>query len=78
MMMLVIKKSVLNSIRWYQRMGGSRSFFGIECNFPPTCSEYTHQAITKYGLCKGIKLGLQRIKRCSDPDCTNIEQDPLR
>ena len=76
-MMLVIKNSALNSIRWYQRMGGSRFFFGIEYNFTPTCSEYTHQAIAKYGLRKGIKLGWHRIKRCSDPDCTNIERDPL-
>ncbi len=34
------------------------------CRFTPTCSEYTKQAILKYGSIKGLKLGLKRIKRC--------------
>ncbi len=73
----MIKSTALVLIRWYQRKGGSKRLFGIECNFTPTCSEYTHQAITKYGLRKGTSLGWQRIKRCSDPDCICIKPDPL-
>ncbi|MCD6082918.1 membrane protein insertion efficiency factor YidD [Candidatus Aerophobetes bacterium] len=34
------------------------------CRFYPTCSEYTRQAIEKYGLIKGIYLGMRRIMRC--------------
>ena len=34
------------------------------CVFYPTCSEYTKQAIEKYGACKGFYLGLLRIFRC--------------
>jgi len=34
------------------------------CRFTPTCSEYTYQAIDKYGLRKGGWLGLKRIARC--------------
>lgn len=34
------------------------------CRYTPTCSEYTKQAIIKYGPLKGIGLGLQRIWRC--------------
>ena len=40
----------------------------IECNFEPTCSEYTKQCIEKYGAIKGWRLGLARIRRCSEPD----------
>ena len=36
-------------------------FFGIECKYYPTCSEYTKQAIEKYGFLKGIFLGFIRI-----------------
>ena len=35
------------------------------CKFRPTCSEYTRQAIVKYGLLKGIRLGAWRILRCN-------------
>lgn len=34
------------------------------CVFIPTCSEYTKEAIIKYGSIKGIFLGLKRIARC--------------
>lgn len=35
------------------------------CIYYPTCSEYTKQAIQKYGIFKGFKLGLKRIARCN-------------
>ena len=34
------------------------------CRFYPTCSEYTKQAIEKYGVLKGGWLGIKRICRC--------------
>lgn len=42
-------------------------FFGFSkktCRFSPTCSEYTYQAIERYGILKGIRLGTSRILRC--------------
>ena len=34
------------------------------CRFIPTCSEYTKQAIEKYGLFRGTFMGIKRISRC--------------
>ena len=34
------------------------------CVFYPTCSDYTKQAIQKYGSLRGIYLGFFRIIRC--------------
>ena len=34
------------------------------CRFIPSCSEYSYQAIAKYGLLKGGWLALKRITRC--------------
>ena len=34
------------------------------CRFHPTCSEYTEQAIRKYGFFKGVWMGAKRISRC--------------
>jgi hypothetical protein len=38
---------------------------GIHCKYEPTCSEYTKQAIEKYGAVKGVFLGIKRILRCN-------------
>lgn len=35
------------------------------CKYSPTCSEYTKQAIKKYGSIKGIYLGTKRLLRCN-------------
>lgn len=34
------------------------------CRFNPTCSEYTIEAIRKYGTFKGLKLGFKRVLKC--------------
>ena len=34
------------------------------CRFTPSCSEYTKQAIERFGVIKGIKLGVKRILKC--------------
>lgn len=39
-------------------------FIGAHCIYSPTCSEYACQALTKYGLFKGLWLGSKRILRC--------------
>ncbi|MEK6264545.1 MAG: membrane protein insertion efficiency factor YidD [Clostridium sp.] len=34
------------------------------CIFYPTCSQYTLEAIEKYGALKGSIMGIRRILRC--------------
>jgi len=35
------------------------------CIHYPSCSEYTYQAIDKYGIIKGSWMGFKRILRCN-------------
>ena len=34
------------------------------CRFHPTCSQYCLEAVEKYGVLKGLWLGLLRVSRC--------------
>ncbi len=38
------------------------------CRYEPSCSEYTIQAIKKYGAYKGFYKGLKRISNCKYPN----------
>ena len=39
-------------------------FFPPTCRFDPSCSEYTKQAINKYGALQGGLMGWRRIRKC--------------
>jgi len=43
-------------------------FLPPACRFEPSCSEYTRQAVEKYGALKGTWMGLKRLLRCQ-PFC---------
>jgi len=64
----ISKKSLLFLIRLYQRSVKITGLMNNVCRFEPTCSEYTYQAIDKYGVMKGIYTGIKRIVRCN-PFC---------
>jgi putative membrane protein insertion efficiency factor len=57
-----MKTLALGLIRLYQ-MTYSR-VTPAACRYLPTCSQYTYEAIQKYGIFKGIWMGVKRISRC--------------
>ncbi len=66
-----MKTLVLFFIRIYQktafiRKPFLRTIFGNErtCKFTPTCSEYTYKSINKFGVIKGISMGLKQLTKC--------------
>lgn len=57
-------RMAIGAVRFYQRnispvIGGRNA-----CRFIPTCSEYTAQSIAKYGVVRGVYMGIRRILRC--------------
>ena len=61
-----MKKICIFLIEFYQK--NISTFLenkNIKCKYYPTCSEYTKQAIKKYGVLKGILLGTIRILKCN-------------
>lgn len=39
--------------------------FPPTCRFYPTCSNYSKQALMKYGIFKGSYLSVKRVLRCN-------------
>lgn len=57
-----MKKIILLLIRFYQKY--ISIFLGKNCRFIPTCSAYTYEAVEKFGVIKGVYLGIKRILKC--------------
>ncbi|HRP69412.1 MAG TPA: membrane protein insertion efficiency factor YidD [Turneriella sp.] len=60
-------------IRFYQKYISPLS--GATCHYIPTCSQYTAEAVQKYGLFKGIVMGTDRLIRCH-PNQKEYPYDP--
>ena len=56
-----MKFILISLIRFYQRFISPLT--PPACRFTPTCSQYTLEAIQKYGALKGTWLGIKRIFR---------------
>lgn len=55
-------KLLLVLIRFYRY--AISPLLGRRCRFFPSCSEYTAEAVEKYGALKGARLGFKRLLRC--------------
>lgn len=61
-------------IRFYQLT--LSSLIGNQCRHLPTCSEYTYEAIARFGLWNGSFMGLFRIIRCGPFGTHGIDPVP--
>jgi uncharacterized protein len=59
----MVKQLFLALIRFYKRWISPA--LPPSCRFYPSCSEYTYQAIEKYGALRGGWMGVRRIVRCN-------------
>lgn len=57
-----MKYLIIKAVRFYQKFISPLK--PSSCRFYPTCSEYTVQALQKYGLFLGLKKAILRILRC--------------
>ncbi len=57
-----MKYAVLSVIWVYQRT--LSPLLPTSCRFYPSCSHYSQEAVEKYGVVKGIWLGIRRLGRC--------------
>lgn len=53
---------VLGLLRFYK--AAISPWLPSACRFHPTCSEYMMEAVERYGVFRGVWLGLKRLGRC--------------
>lgn len=58
-----MKRFFIRLIKIYQK--AISPLLGNNCRYYPSCSEYSIQAIEKYGILKGTLKSIWRILRCN-------------
>jgi hypothetical protein len=66
MWLIKMKKLILVVLGFYKKFVSPvlEKAFGKACRFTPTCSEYTIEALEKFGAKKGLALGIKRFLKC--------------
>jgi putative membrane protein insertion efficiency factor len=66
----------VRAVRWYQRNLSPVAARRIRCRYQPTCSQYSIDAVERFGIGKGLALTVGRLRRCQPgvPPGTN---DPV-
>lgn len=59
---VTMKKALLYLITKYQKYISPLK--GPTCRFYPSCSQYTYEAIDRYGVFKGSLIAVKRILKC--------------
>ena len=57
-----MKRLLLAAIRGYRY--ALSPWWGNQCRFSPTCSDYAAQAVEEHGALRGTWLALRRVARC--------------
>ena len=72
---MYMKKILIKLIELYQ---ATPLACHSHCRFTPTCSQYMKEAIERFGVIKGICLGIKRLFRCNPFGKYGYDPVPLK
>jgi len=55
----------LSALDMYQRYGREALNGTIRCRYNPTCSEYSREAVERFGIARGLSMTWARIRSCT-------------
>jgi len=67
----MLKSVILKVIKIYQKIFSLDHAFWAQphkfraCIHYPSCSQYTYEAVDRFGVFKGLRLGLVRVLKCN-------------
>ena len=67
-------RAALFALRFYKAY--LSILFAGNCRYEPTCSRYAYEAIERFGVARGVWLGLKRLLRCH-PLSRKFGHDPV-
>lgn len=62
MLSYITKKTILFFIDAYRY--ALSPFLPPSCRFTPTCSQYSREAVQRYGAARGLWLSVKRVLKC--------------
>jgi putative membrane protein insertion efficiency factor len=60
----MIQKAMILMIRFYQQFLSPLKPQAYRCRYYPSCSQYTIEALNRFGVGKGVVLGISRLLSC--------------
>jgi putative membrane protein insertion efficiency factor len=75
-----VKKFLIFVIKLYKKLVSPifTLLFGNACRFTPSCSQYTIEALEKYGASRGLILGIKRFSKCHPWGGSGFDPVPLK
>ncbi|MBA2133219.1 membrane protein insertion efficiency factor YidD [Capillibacterium thermochitinicola] len=71
-----MRKTIILLIRFYQRFLSPLKPPAYRCRYYPSCSQYTIEALTRFGVGRGVVLGIVRLLSCHPWSQGAVDQVP--
>jgi hypothetical protein len=59
-------RSYVGSVRIYQTVGRPLLEGKVACRYRPTCSEYSIEAVQRFGTLRGLVMSYKRLRSCTN------------